>query len=233
MKKTLLFVILLMLSIGASAQNKANDFVRLKDGSIIEGRITRYETGDILQITATDGTVFRLDLDDIDYFRKGASPAQKKSSHNSYIQTIGQRGYFGIVEAGVGIGTGWLRATSWPSFSVINGYQFNDYLLVGLGVGLRLSNFDEIDNMIPIFAHGRVNFSTRKVTPFVAQEIGYAINGGLHLETALGIAYRLDSKNSVTFSVASNQEEYIQYVAHHGYTSRLAHSLTLKLGFTF
>lgn len=69
-----------------------------------------------------------------------------------------------------------LKATEMTNFHValMPGYHFCHYFFAGLGAEYAYYN---TFNLIPVFAHGTINFSKGKVIPFIQAKIGYAFGG--------------------------------------------------------
>lgn len=69
-----------------------------------------------------------------------------------------------------------LKPTEMKSFQValMPGYHFCEYFFAGIGVAY--ANYNSF-HLIPVFAHGTINFSKGNVIPFIQGKIGYAFGG--------------------------------------------------------
>lgn len=88
-----------------------------------------------------------------------------------------KRGYFGT--ARVSATNVYSILTSSPGFSaeVINGYSFNKWFMMGVGVGVVYSNYKKEYNgtgnvRVPLYLHLRANVLDRKVTPYFTLNMG-------------------------------------------------------------
>ena len=70
MKKTVLFITAMLISIASFAQTSLQDVVYLKNGSIIRGDIVEYTPTDTVKIMTTDGSVFVYDFAQVEKFAK-------------------------------------------------------------------------------------------------------------------------------------------------------------------
>ena len=60
-----------------------------------------------------------------------------------------------------------------PSFTITNGYMFNEHWAAGAGVGFEIFDY----NLFPLFAELRYTVWDRKISPFVVIKGGYSFNG--------------------------------------------------------
>lgn len=74
-----------------------------------------------------------------------------------------------------------------------HGYQFNSHIFLGGGVAyLTRLAYDEraLDYLLPVYAHFRYNFLSKRVSPFVEVKAGYSLAGVLtdaYSEASLGL----------------------------------------------
>ena len=103
----------------------------------------------------------------------------KMSKHGSSLMTItseGQNGYATNVEFGYGLSNS-------LSLDVVRGYNFNEHLFVGGGVGCSAFMFTEEDESItdylalPAYADVRLTGGSKRVTPYVDGRLGFTLNG--------------------------------------------------------
>lgn len=95
----------------------------------------------------------------------------------------GKRGYFGnasftFSDFGVFLdGEGWLIDKPHYGLDVINGYSFNPYLDLGVGLGAHFQpSNDKTEQFIlmPLYGYLRYNILDRRVSPYLALKAGWA-----------------------------------------------------------
>ena len=120
-----------------------------------------------------------------------------------------------------------LKPSEMTSFqvAVMPGYHFCPYFFAGFGVAY--ANYNSF-NLIPVFAHGTINFSKGNVIPFIQGKIGYAFGGktgavdynlindggdnpstlvlseakgSLFVQPAVGVKFRLKDNHKLTVAV--------------------------------
>jgi hypothetical protein len=172
MKKITLFLCLIssaMISHGQS-QQKLEEVVYLKSGGVKRGMIMEYVPNTSIKI-ATHDSLLTYKLDEI------AKITRERPLPPPPIPPYGfkyNKGYEGIVELGI---------IDYPnedndlprfSFNAVNGYQFNPYFAMGLGVGLDVSHTQTSKIYdVPITLDTRIYSSTRRTTPFFALAFGF------------------------------------------------------------
>jgi hypothetical protein len=60
-----------------------------------------------------------------------------------------------------------------PSFTITNGYMFNEHWAAGAGVGFEIFSY----NLFPLFAELRYSLWDNKISPFVVLKTGYSFAG--------------------------------------------------------
>lgn len=154
-----------------------------------------------------------------------------------------------------------LKPTEMTSFqvAVMPGYHFCHYFFAGVGVGY--ANYNGF-SLIPVFAHGTINFSKGKVIPFIQGKVGYALggetgavdynrinNGGenpsttvlseakgsLFVQPAVGIKFRIKDtqKLTVAFTVDGLMMKIATVAAPTEYLYPLNGTMGLKIGYEF
>ncbi len=89
-------------------------------------------------------------------------------------------GFVNITEAGVLLGKSVNGEEAHLSLQSINGYQFGDYLSVGVGLGVDMF---EDGNVFPIFADVRgYLMGDRNVSPYVYGDVGYGFTSADEIE---------------------------------------------------
>lgn len=125
--------------------------------------------------------------------RMPAVPKQEKYTEF----TLKNKGYWCSVEFGVASSAKFHETCMWTStLSFVNGYRFNDYLRlgVGIGAGYYFANNDvardtDIKWTMPIFVNARGNFMSqevREIVPFWSVDIGGAVRDGFLFTPSVG-----------------------------------------------
>jgi len=95
--------------------------------------------------------------------------AQDRSSKSTNV-----RGYYNLTQVKLLLGEitdgSPVNSELIPSIENINGYRFNDYFAMGLGVGMTYQPF----TIVPVFADFRVTLLKGDLSPVVAFKGGYA-----------------------------------------------------------
>jgi len=194
MKKLLLLLVLpFLFTVNAFSQKYTDyqDVVYLKNGTVIRGIIIEQIPFESIKIETKGGSVFVYTLDEIEKITK-----EPKFEQESRVSTpsIGlKKGYRGIVEFGVEYYYG-------ARLSIINGYQFNPYVSLGLGTGL---NWCYPENLyIPVFADLRVNFLNKRVSPYTSLDVGYSFALGEEASSFFilpigGVRFKVNERSSI------------------------------------
>lgn len=114
----------------------------------------------------------------IDNLKASGSKAQKMRDYK-----FGKRGYFGNASftftdfSAFLDDEGWLIDKPHYGVDIINGYSFNPYLDLGLGVGAHFQpSKDKTEQfiMLPVYLYFRYNILDRKVSPYLSAKAGWA-----------------------------------------------------------
>jgi hypothetical protein len=151
--------------------------------------------------------------------------------------------YVGIIE--VGLIDYPKSSENLPRFSinVVNGYQFNPFFALGLGVGADISKDKVYD--IPVTADARLYMKRRKSAPFFSLGLGYNLRiqqgqyvssnntaSGLAFNPAIGGRFAVNKKAAIALSVG-----YKLLAMHYDFDSgrafELDHGITFRLGVHF
>ncbi len=110
--------------------------------------------------------------------------SEKKSSERPKREyRYGKKGYFGnasftFTDFGAFLdGEGWLIDKPHYGVDIINGYSFNPYLDLGVGLGAHFQpSKDKTEQyiMMPLYVYFRYNILDRKVSPYLAAKAGWA-----------------------------------------------------------
>lgn len=243
---TLCAIVCFVLS--AHAQNY-EDVVYLKNGSIIRGIIVEQVPNESIKIETRDGNLFFYRIDDIQkmtkelpyqWQRHSSSDMSKKGNIARVKQFNKPKGYFGLVELGIAPGINGYEPIRIGA-TIVNGYRIVPQFAIGAGVGLQ-GYIGAGEMTIPIFAHLRSDFLDRKVSPFIAFNIGYNLSvlggyfGGLMMEPSLGTSFNVGSKYRMIAGLGFSVDR-VQGYYDYGYSYYLykdwAFALNIKIGFSF
>ncbi|MDA0195432.1 MAG: hypothetical protein O2887_05425 [Bacteroidetes bacterium] len=162
--RTLLFILFTFVIFTAIAQEQTpKDVIKFKDGSEYRGKITEYVADQriIIEVAGNSITVDGEDfanIKDIGFDKLGYKNKSRGLWHEMNLGvTVGKSNDFSTAEAH-------------PSILVINGFQFNRFLGVGLGTGYQVHN--QL-NIIPVYASFRGDVLDSRVTPFYYLDAGY------------------------------------------------------------
>lgn len=231
--KRILLLLGLLISTGmyCMAQNYT-EVVYLKNGSVIRGVIIEQIPNSSLKIQTADGSIFAYPIQEVERITK--ETAQRQNKYTKYGKPS-LRGYKGFIESGFIFDLSDCNANH-LNFSTIHGYQFNNYLFLGGGVGIN--NYTDADSYsVPIFANFRVNFMDKRITPFADITSGYSagdVEGGF-ANMGLGVRFSLARKMAINVKLEYNYQEYdYSYHSYYYYIeSESINGLGVKVGFEF
>jgi len=228
---TFLFLIqLVLISTFCNAQTKYEDVLYLKNGSIIHGLIIEQVPNVSIKIQTKDRNVFVYTIDEILKITKEEIPTGRKGREKLTSDNIKKRGFLNITEITIGkdiLDNGSSEAISQssnndlqPSIGIqtINGFLFNPYLSIGLGLGLH--SYNDI-SFVPVFADIHVYLFKDPVTPFISLDAGYSFTakevyaidkdrkyfGGVYINPAFGVKMNTRKSKALTFSFGYRQQE--------------------------
>lgn len=237
MKKALLIITMLMgISLYTFAQGYV-DVVYLKNGSIIRGHVIEQTPNKDLKIKTYDGSIFVYEMSEVEKIKKEEKSFNRRSGRVSNKPEL--RGYKGFVDAGYTFAN-----DDFNSFGVstTHGYQFNNYIFAGGGIGFQY--FHEPDlKIVPIYGNFRVNFVKAKVAPFVDLKTGGTVGDydGFYNSISLGLRISLQKRTALNVMIGYTyqqlEESYYHYDSSWGdyyywdYCS--VNGFSLKIGFEF
>ncbi|MDB5284212.1 MAG: hypothetical protein JWO06_3287 [Bacteroidota bacterium] len=234
MRKRLIPILTLsILSLSLFSQNnKTEDVIYLKTGSVLRGKILPATNGTRIELLG--GSVFVFQPSEIDSITKENVLKNKlKDIRTNYFRR--DRGYRNITELGLIYGAAGKNTNSYNPLSdiayqantpddfgisihTVNGYQFWPYLFVGAGVGIdRFITYQQ--TFSPLYLRVSSEFLKRKFTPYVFCDAGYSVmwkqpkqqdvtiknTGGLYVSAGAGIRIYTRSRASVMISLAYKQ----------------------------
>ena len=108
-------------------------------------------------------------------YLSGKSKMKRYGASLMTIESEEQRGYATNLEFGWGL-------ANTLSLDVVRGYNFNEHIFVGGGIGCSAYLFTEEDESIfnymavPIYANLRLTGGSKRVTPYMGVRLGYTLN---------------------------------------------------------
>lgn len=143
------------------------------------------------------------------------------------------KGYKGMLDLTYGVGVGDLESSRF-GVTTVQGYQFNPYLFLGLGVGLNYW-FDAETVSIPIFVDTRATLPlSQSAALFFDFRLGYSPIDieGFHMSPSIGV--RLGRKSAFTFSLGYEYQGcdvYYEGYYYDYYGRGNAGAFNIRLGF--
>ena len=132
---------------------------------------------DVFVISTLIGGYFggMVALTGLPFYLAGKAKMKQCGSSLMTISCEGQRGYVTNVDVGFGM-------ANTVNLDVVRGYNFNEHLFVGGGVGFSAYLFSDMDENIfdyvavPAFANIRLTGGNKRVTPYVSGSLGCTLN---------------------------------------------------------
>jgi hypothetical protein len=245
----LTFFAFALICFSSFGQNNMEDVVYLKNGSIIRGIIIEQVPNQNIKIQTKDRNVFVFKYDEIEKMTKENLPIEN-SNNSSNMTDFKKSGFINLTEInycpGVGdvkIGNNTIENVDYSfGFRLINGYQFNEHLSLGLGIGIdRYKN----TTFLPLTFDVRATILKGKVSPAFTANVGYAIGlgdvkGGLVINPQIGIKTYISKNVAYLFNIGYKlqaQEILYSYRNYNYYDTKTEkvyfQFLTLSTGFVF
>ncbi len=233
MIRNCLLLLLCIIAINnASAQIK-DDVIYLKNKNIIRGHIIK-KNDSLYTIQTADGSIYNYMLP---YVEK---VVQEKAYHNFINKANGFAHYTELGTLVAGKTTQQGVTTAAFSFQTVNGYKFNQYAMLGFGVGADLYATQTI---VPLFASLRGDIiSTGNVVPFYFADAGYGANitqkspgsdnfkGGLLYAAGLGLKIPFNRTAGFLLSLGYRYQK-TSYNINNTSTDVLYKRLAIRAGF--
>lgn len=121
--------------------------------------------------------------------------------------------------------------------STTQGYQFNNFFFLGVGLGL-LRYIDGKKTMMPIFAETSINLlNNKRVMPFLQARLGTVVGewGGVYYSAICGVRLKVAQRHAVSLSLIMSDHFDVESFINDqdDGISWFARSLGIKLGFEF
>ncbi len=247
-KNRVLFVFVLVCNL-TYGQNNLEDAVYLKNGSIIRGIIIEQVPNQSIKIQTKDRNVFFFKYDEIEKMTK-ENISQDDLNNNTKVTNFKKKGFINFTEMiyspGIGnlnyIYSGMKNSEEYSiGLRTINGYQLNEHLSLGIGVGFELSR--SIAPLLPITFDARVTFLKGRVSPVFSLNAGYPFSlqndnykGLLVINPQIGIKTYISKNVAYLFNVGYKLEliKVNSYSYYNSINSRVNFQfITISTGFSF
>lgn len=191
------------------AQDSMEDVVYLKNGNVMRGIILEQIPNKTITLKINEQNIFTIKTDEIEKIVKESTI---KKQDQKQIATYKEKGYINLTEVNFCYGISSVKTSQGsasvqsqdPTFGLrtVNGYQFNPYFTLGLGLG-----YEAYDNsgLIPITLDSRIMFLKKKVSPVLNINGGYSVglnnSGGLYANPSIGLRAFLSRKTAFLFNI--------------------------------
>lgn len=206
----LLVVVCLLMGNDLHAQQKKESVVYLSNGSVVFGQLVEADSNGIIKVTNDCGIHF-YKPEIVDSIR----PSQKRS-----VGFAGHKGYFNYSSLALLFGEGRDGYLPVPSLTMVNGYQFNNRMLLGLGIGYEYYEF----SVMPVFADITYVLGSDKVKPYASLRFGGGIPlqrsagehwsgeeqptyGGVMIAPSVGVFFPMGKKDAFSLSLGYHHQE--------------------------
>ncbi len=250
--QTITLVIFVFFGDSLSAQNKKEDVVYLKNGSIYRGIIIEQNPEQNIKIQTHFKNVIVINYAEIEKINKEAILPEPSKKDSKQFE-IKKRGFASFSEIGYGIGlynpsfqpfyethlTG-----NYLGFKSVNGYQFNEYFV--LGIGLEYNDYKEVQ-AFPVTIDARFCLINQKSSPVFIWNMGYTFGMkgekcGFIINPQIGFKTNISNNVAYIINVGFRfQQTELIYNNHWGqYESNIKNSkstyyqfITVSTGFSF
>ncbi len=203
--KSLCLISLLFVFSNIFAQTNLEDVIYLNNGSVIRGVILEQVINEYIKIQIIGGNILVFQMDEIEKIIKEEAWEKKK------LIIYKNSGYINVSEVGLLMQSNGLSGPNLAlTIQSVNGYQFNQHLSAGIGLGIDLY-FDDA-TLMPLFLDIRGSLlKNTKVTPFYYGAVGYSFGllnensfydkfeGGLMINSGVGI--KIYTRNDDAFII--------------------------------
>lgn len=245
------FALLLSAFITACAQEMEQEAaIYLKNGSVIRGKLVMSMFDDYMTVKKGDTEFEEIWYNKIDRIVFGKDVVKPGDTIPAFYT---KPGFMHMTEVGLIAGNNENVESNAFSISTVNGYRFNKFY--GVGVGLGIDSYERI-TMMPVFLSLRGNLKKTKVTPIYYLNVGYSaawehddatgvnyeyVRGGWMVQPGLGYMFAFRAM-ALYFNVGYKiQQSSLSYAYEGGWTitpieiqeERTMKRITLGLGIAF
>jgi hypothetical protein len=228
MKKTLIIVITTFFGLKLFSQDK----LYKPDGTVIEVKIIEVSSSEIKykRYNNQEGPTFIIPKKELLMlvYSNGETEVIKKQVESEILKLrekqieFKKKGFLSVIESnfcyGVGtygeyeLGNNNVRVNPNYSFGfkIINGYQFNKNLSLGLGIGIEsvrlISDQSVYLNLLPLTVDLKTAFLKSRVSPVFNNSFGYMfgldnVRAGLYLNSSIGCRIYLNNKTALLLNI--------------------------------
>ncbi|MDR2765503.1 MAG: hypothetical protein LBB90_10815 [Tannerella sp.] len=205
------------------AQERVEEVLYLKNGSVIRGTVVELVPNQSVKIQTADGSLFVFEMEEVEKLTKEPLPGRRNRNRPLYVPDREEQkraGRFSGMLQVAGFGYQELLSSYGMFFfesSYICGYRFRDFLFVGGGVGLEHAEGDFLDNTnfrIPIFVALKLNLNHKRVSPYFQLEVGKRFNSnsyfqdGIFVYPKIGIDFNLGARKRRALFLSISLFEY-------------------------
>jgi hypothetical protein len=225
--KTFTTLLLMLLTIVATAQKNPVTTIYFKDGTTLKGRIIENNPGGELKVETKDKSIWLYKDADIVKMKVTRKELRKQNRpkpdtiKTTLVYTL-SKGIFTQLQAEIMPSKKQSSEGTIPSMLGVAGYQLNKHFSVGLGTGVEAYQV----SLLPIFGDFRYYFHNDRFTPFINIKAGYAFplenskdqtynvemksKGGLMGGVELGYVRSLSDETKFTFSIGYRYQHLVQ-----------------------
>lgn len=213
MKRKLVLLIVLTITILQLSAQKTKDALYLKNGSIIYGRLIEISDNNY-KIQLSDGSTFNYAADEVDKLIKEAPSYAGRKSEGAGLS----------IEGGLLIGSQNSDLDAPFSFNIIVNYTNGTRNILGIGSGVEFLG----STFSPVFAEYKRLFNERKTAPFIFFRGGALLHAGGDEESDPSNPYYhpRNYKGGASFSLGTgiswareDMETYLSFAYRHAQTS--------------
>jgi hypothetical protein len=254
MRKLLFLVCATLLCSKIVYAQEYRDVIYLNNGNIIQGSIISITESEI-QTAAINGETYTFRNVEINKIDKGERlskfPKTEASKYKDYSEY--QQGYWIAVDAGLGVALDRFRKKSTTpalpiDFNLTMGYRFNEYIMVGIGGGVRyyaLQNNHRVSPdkndrkyawAFPLYGQVRgaiISGESRIVVPYWQLSVGHTFNDGFMVQPAIGLRIGSAVRNHFTLALGYTAQRGYLYKSPENYKYGNLHLMQLKFGYQF
>jgi len=211
-----IFVVQAQTTVTQNKKRDKEDIIYLKDGSIIRGQLLNIDNEEKVKIEIVGGSIFAFDTGEIDSIgqvvKKGIIVKKRRpiiyrnKGFYNHTSTPIRSGITGQGSLAIGLG-----------IHSVSGYQFNQYLAGGVGIGVDL--YDGT-TLIPVYGDFRGYIFDKSGSLFYNVNLGYGFFS--HTNNWFG-SNVIDGKGGL----------FTQGIIGYRFPSRWSSHLTLSMGVTF
>lgn len=202
--KVSLFLSIFLFPLFAAAQTGMEDVIYFKNGGILRGEIIEHNGNKSLKIKTVGRNIVVVMLEDVKEIKREKIPVPRYYKESGYVNYTG----LDILPG---------QNTTSVRFRMVNGYQFNPRLSVGVGIGY--TSYNDPLNLIPLFLDIKYKFLKANATPFVSFKSGYSFStwsnedtqvdahrGGFMINPGIGLQFETNKGFGWYFTAGYNTD---------------------------